>query len=138
MSESGPDDPKRAPRGPFGPPAPGRFGRSLMSWVIIIGLAVVLMTFLRGMDQRTEIGFSDFMGYLKNDLIAGKIILKQGEILATLSDDAEGLKENQSRKLLVHFLPSAHGDISRELRDTMGASTKVTLEERLPAWWEGL
>ena len=51
------------PEGPQGkgPQPPGRLGRPLMSWVIIIGLALLAMTLLsKGLGGRREITTVEF------------------------------------------------------------------------------
>ena len=62
MSEPSPERPPRKENRPDGPNMPGlKMGRSLLTWMLVIGLAVMLlMLFNQGDRQSTPIAFSEF------------------------------------------------------------------------------
>ncbi|MDP6543687.1 MAG: ATP-dependent zinc metalloprotease FtsH [Phycisphaerae bacterium] len=79
-----------------GPQPPNKLGRSLMGWVIIIGMAVLLMTFLRsGMEHGREITITDFWQYVEAGQVTGDIIIEKDTITGentkdVIVDDKEG------------------------------------------------
>ena len=116
---------------------PGHFGRSLMGWVIIIGLAVLLMTFISGgMASRKELTATEFWTYARNGKVVGLVTVKETEILGTLADDVEGIEKDQTREFRVNILPSAHENLDHELRAVLGTRAKVVYQH--PSWWQGL
>jgi cell division protease FtsH len=79
MSDQNPERPPRnsnRPEGPKGPNMPGlKMGRSLLTWMLVIGLAVLLlMLFNQGDKQSTIIPFSEFDTKLKEGLVKSIVI----------------------------------------------------------------
>jgi len=108
-----------------------------MAWVIIIGLAVLLMTFLNNAtDSPRDISSSKFWIYAKEGKIVGKVYIKETAIVGTLSDSVEGLKKDQTRKFRVALIPSAYEDLDVKLREALGPGAEVIHEPT--GWWEGL
>jgi len=135
---SGPTPPPKGPQGPQGPP-PGRLGRSLMAWVVIIGLAVLLMTFLNdGIDSPQEISSTKFWNYARDGKVVGKVYLKESEILGTLSDDVV-LKKGQTRKFRVKIIHATYRDLDTDLRRALAQGRSGAQVIHQPTgWWEGL
>ncbi|MFO0839570.1 MAG: ATP-dependent zinc metalloprotease FtsH [Phycisphaerae bacterium] len=77
------EDPQsKPPRGPAGPPRPPfRMSRGLFSWVMIFGLALMLLLLLnRTMSRPTEISITAFWTELKGDNIK-EIVIKENELI---------------------------------------------------------
>ena len=127
---------KKPSRGPT-PKMPGRFGRSLMGWVIVIGLAMVLMSFLTaGIGGRREISSTEFWTHARNGHVVGKVIVKEAEIQGELSEETEAVKKGQSPKFVVRIIRSTYQDLDKELREALGTRAEVVHEPS--GWWEGL
>ena len=109
-----------------------------MAWVVIIGLAILLMTLLsNGIDSPREISSTDFWTHAANNEIEGTVYLKEGEILGTLRKNVEGLKKGQTRKFRVKIIPSAFRDLDKQLREAI-KNPDVNVVHQPTGWWEGL
>ena len=110
-----------------------------MAWVIIIGLAVLLMTLLNnGIDSPRDITSTKFWTHARNGEIVGKLYVKETEILGTLSNDVV-LKKDQTRKFRVKVIPSAHLDLDKKLHDALAKGRSGAEVVHQPTgWWEGL
>ena len=147
MSDERPD-PKNAGRPPGGK-MPSRPGKSLLGWVILIGLGLLLLTFLnRGFDSRRDISTTEFWTYLANGQVADKIIVRDDRIEG---QNAEGtpLKKDQPLKFRVEYNYKTHEKFDEQLREAIAVNNSLLTKNNVPAapaqayypqagWWEHL
>ncbi|MFP4053331.1 MAG: ATP-dependent zinc metalloprotease FtsH [Phycisphaerae bacterium] len=131
-----PDKPNR----PMPPQMPNKFGRPLMGWVLIIGLALVLvMLWNQGFGNRQKLTASEFWTYAHNtrstgDLV-GTVIVREREIEGTLREDLPGIKPDQPRKFYVPYEYKNHEGFQTELSKAVGNRVKIDYEPT--SWWSG-
>ncbi len=83
---------------------PGRFSRSLTSWVIFAVLAVLIVVFISNkLEDRREISSVDFWSYVENGQLVDEIVLEKDEIRGTLAEGTAGLEKDQTRNFLVVY-----------------------------------
>jgi cell division protease FtsH len=135
MSEPNPDKPRG---GPPAPQTPNRFSRSLIGWVIVIGLALLLFTFVReGLETRQEISSTEFWAHAQAGHVKGTVIVRDKEIEGTLDREATpGLKKNEALRFYVKYDWRADKEFNDRLIKALGSSAKVKYE--FTGWWEGV
>ena len=134
MSEPTPDKKPNVP-----PQVPSPFGRSLIGWVLIIGLGLLLMTFLTGglEGKSTTITPRDFWQRARNGEIEGTIIIRETQIVGTLTENAKNLKPDEPRKFVVSFRYRDHENFEQQLSEVLQPwGTKWEYE--FSGWWESL
>jgi len=133
--EPNPEKPNQPP--PQGPQRP-KMGRSLMGWVIIIGLGLMLMMVLsQGLqDSRREVAPSDFWKYAENGQLVGEVIIKDKRIEGENSTDVVNLKKDEPRKFFVKYNYAAHRDFEERLKKALAGRVAYRFEPS--SWWEGL
>ena len=130
--------PGKDPGGPEGSPQPPtRLGKSLMGWVLIIGMAVLLMTFLQGsMEHGREITITAFWKYVESGQVTGDIVVEKDTITG---ENTQGVVvgEKESHKFHVQY---NHRDderftdkINKAARDHPG---KFEVKFKPTGWWE--
>jgi len=133
-----PEPPRGGGPGGQGPPPRG-IGRSLMGWVIIIGLVLLMMTFLRGgLDQGREITIVDFWTYVEAGQVAGKIVIEKDEIRGENTADVS-LGKGQSRKFYVSYSYLTDERFSDRLEAAIrkhGYKARPIFKQA--SWWEML
>ncbi len=140
MSEPNPGKPDEKPTPPQ---TPRRFNRSLMGWVIIVGLGLLAMTlFSRSMENRREISIGQFWTYLENSpgQVTGKIIVKRNRIEGENTPDTPRLKPDEARKFYVDYdYAFAEEDFGKRL-DAALRKNNYPAQAYYPqeAWWAGL
>ncbi|MCK4603062.1 MAG: hypothetical protein KAU28_11385, partial [Phycisphaerae bacterium] len=119
---------------------PSRFGRSMMSWLIIIGLVMlVMMFFSRDLDGRRKISSPEFWTYAENGQIEGTITIREKEILGELREDVPGLGKDEPRKFRLSYNPAAYKDLEGRLLEAKHKSGgRLDWEYKTPGWWESL
>ncbi len=133
-SPNKPDKPDK-PDKPQGPQMPMRFGRSLIGWMLIIGLALLLIAYMNN-KPRKKISPSDFWNYAANGQIVGTIIISEKEIEGTLVRGAPLLKKGDPEKFFVQYAFPAESNFDERLQKALaGKSTKY--EYHFASWWEG-
>jgi len=137
MNGSNPNSNKSPDRPPTGPQLPNRFGRSLLGWVIIIGLALLLFTFIRqGLDDRREISATQFWTYVENGQVTGKLVVKEKRIEGELPAGLPGLKKDESRKFYVVYNYAADEKFSERLQAALKKhGNPATVFYETGAWW---
>lgn len=124
------------PGKPQGPQIPTRFGRSLIGWMAIIGLALLAITLISRTPQK-NISPSEFWNYAANGHIVGTITVSEKKIEGMLVPDAPGLKKDEPRKFVVEYAFSAESDFDERLQAALaGKPTKYRYH--FASWWEGL
>jgi len=120
---------------------PTRPGKSLMGWVILIGLGVLLMTFIgHGFgDDRREISATEFWKYVENkDQVTGEIIVKEHRIEGENSASVP-LRKDEARKFYVVYSHVADKDFDRRLSAALKNNTEpVKHKYQLTPWWKSL
>ncbi|MHC4990570.1 MAG: ATP-dependent zinc metalloprotease FtsH, partial [Planctomycetota bacterium] len=83
-------------KGPQAPP-PVKLTRGLMSWVMILGLLIMLFVVLNTNKSGREIStWSEFELYLQNDSVEdGSVLIKDDRIIATMKPDTEGFPASE-------------------------------------------
>ncbi len=132
--------PPEKPNRPQPPQPPVKFGRSLFGWVVIIGLGLLLFTFLgRGLDGREEISTTKFWTYVNNGNVVGEITIRENRIEGTLADETPGLNPDDSRKFFLVFNYKSQENFDVTLREALAKhGNKAWPKQVLPGWWEGL
>ncbi|MFW6132467.1 MAG: ATP-dependent zinc metalloprotease FtsH [Planctomycetota bacterium] len=120
------------------PQRPNRPGRSLMGWVIIIGLGLLLMTLLaRGLqDNRREVAANEFWQFAKNGQLAGKLVVKEQRIEGENPEGMAMLDEDEPRKFYCVYNYKSHEDFEARLERAVGGRVPVYYEET--SWWENM
>jgi cell division protease FtsH len=126
------------PRTPLPPPqGPSRFSRSLLGWVVIIGLALLLFTFLReGLDKSREITATEFWNRARNGDVIGEVVIRDKEIEGTLDKRAAGLEKDAPLRFRVKYDWRAERSFDKDLRDALKDRAQIRYE--FTGWWEGI
>ena len=141
MSQPTPNKPNRPP---VPPQVPSRFGRSLMGWVIIIGLALLLMALLGGgLDRARDISPQEFWKHARNGKIAGAVIVKEREIRGTLAENVAGLDPDETRDFRVKYSYTVEDSFDERLSAALdegmaNGGENTTYRYEFSGWWEGL
>jgi cell division protease FtsH len=121
------------------PPVPGRFSRSLVTWVLIISVGVALMMYLGQMrEQRRRISNNEFWTYLESGQVVGDVVVSDNRIEGQLAEDTTGLGKGESRKFYVVYAYKA----DRNFYERMDAAMKkfpgrAQWYTKTAGWWEG-
>jgi len=137
MNEPTPDKPDRKPNIP--PQAPSPFGRSLIGWVLIIGFGLLLMTFLTGgLEGKTRtITAQEFWRHAKDGGIEGTILVRETQIVGTLTEEAAKRKPDEPRKFVVSFRYRDHENFETQLSEAL-EQWGTKWEYEFSGWWESL
>ena len=73
-----------------------------MGWVLIIGMAVLLMTFLRSGDQGREITITAFWKFVESGRVTGDIIIEKDTIAGENTKDVV-VGDKETRKFYVQY-----------------------------------
>jgi len=135
MNDKTPEKPDRGQA-----PPPARFSRSLMGWVMIIGLGLLLMTFLtRNLDSGKEISIVEFWRHVEQGKVVDRIIIQEQRIEGTLAPDASGLDPRETRKFYVIYPYRSDRDFQDKLTKALGEHGNPALPYYKPeSWWEGI
>jgi len=119
---------------------PNRLSRSLMGWVIVVGLVLLMMSFISGIRERSrEISIVDFWTYLENGQVTGQLLISDARIEGQLLAGMEGAaKDSPSRFYVVYTYKDDQGFQSRLNNLIQGQRGRVTPLYRQPSWWHGL
>ncbi len=103
--DEGSDDRELSGRGGKGPqvPPPVRFTRGLMSWVVILGLLIMLFVVLNGSQRGREIeNWRDFAALIdpKNDKTKGPVVVEDTRILAMVKPGEAGFPPSEDGTLI--------------------------------------
>ena len=131
--------PEKPNRGPTPPQQPNRFSRSLLGWVVIMGLAVLLMSLLgKGLENRREISIVEFWNYAENGQVTGKIIIKPDQVTGTLSDNVPGLAKAETRKFFVSYNYSTDDQFRQRLENALKKNNYPAMPYYpQEGWWQG-
>ena len=121
------------------PQLPGRFTRSLVSWVIVVSIALAVMMLLGQFgNKRREIPSNQFWTYLDSGQVVGDIVVGNDRIEAQLADDTDGLAKGESRKFYVVYDYKADKDFGQRVDTALARYPgRANLFYRMPGWWEG-
>jgi len=126
-------------RGPTPPQMPGRFSRSLMGWVVLVGLAMLAVTLLsRSLDRRREISPPEFWTYARGGRIEGTIIIKEKEISGKLAENTPGLKPGEPLKFICKYNLAADSNFQVRLEEAKAQSGRLDWKYDPGGWWESL
>ena len=108
-----------------------------MGWAIIIGMALLLMTFLRGgMDQGREITITDFWRHVESGQVTGEIIIEKDTITGENTKDVF-VADDETHKFYVqysHLIDERFTDkIDEAARKYPG---KFDVKFKPTGWWE--
>jgi len=126
------------------PQMPNRFGRSMLSWALVIGAGILLMVFLfRSLDKRKTISPQEFWTYARNGSITGELVIREKEIEGELRKGTPGLRPNEPRKFAVEYAYAlADDNFDRRLQEALaqgagkGGTTQYVYESA--GWWESM
>jgi cell division protease FtsH len=119
---------------------PNRFSKSLLGWVILIGLGLVLLAFLsKNLEgSRREISTTDFWTYVENGQVTGKILIRDDRIEGELSEGLPGVKPNE-RKFFVTFNRQGEQNFDERLRAALAKHNNPARPYyKYDGWWEGM
>ncbi|MHC4982004.1 MAG: ATP-dependent zinc metalloprotease FtsH [Planctomycetota bacterium] len=134
MTNQGPE--KRDGQGPT--PKPPRPGRSLMGWVILIGIGLLVMTLVtRSMEDRREISPTEFWNYARNGYVVGSLLIKEKRIEGENREDLPFLDKDEPRKFYVKYDYAAEQNFDERLQKAL-AGTNVRYHYHFSGWLEGL
>jgi len=116
---------------------PNKFGRSMMAWVVAIGLSLLLVMVLsQGLEKRKEITPPQFWAYVENGHVVGEMIVSEDQIEGTLAPDTPGLKADAPHKFYVKYNYQADRDFDRRLQAAISKHNRATYKYRQRGWWE--
>ena len=124
----GPDQPDNRPK-PGGPnlKIPSR---GIVSWMVFLGLALMLVVLLTsGVNQPEKIDISTFWMYVQNDQIE-KVQLREDGITGTrIRNDSDTERSNLEFEL-QYPAPAMDSEFIRELRSTLDPKVPIKFERR--------
>ena len=133
----GPERPTKLPKLPgVGQQPSGKFGRSILGWILIIVLFLLLVQMLRTtMDSNNEIDINEFMNHVRNGHVVGKIKISRQEIRGTLSKLAEADKDK--RNFFVEYPIDLDDSFLKRLTQELdNQGNKATISYEHPSWFE--
>ncbi len=135
MNNRMPEKPK-----PPTPQPPGRFGRSVIGWVVIISIGLALMMYLGQMrDHRRQIPVNQFWTYLDSGQVVGDIVVSETRIEGQLAEDTDGLAKGESRKFYVVYTYKSDKDFHERIAAALNKYPgRAQWYIKTAAWWEGL
>ena len=151
MSNQMPDKPNREPTPQ---PPPNRFGRPMMGWLIILGMALVVFFFLGkgwGMNAPKEIPADEFWALAKKGQLTGELVIKEKKIEGTIQIELDdkgkpvalppGIEAKDVQKGKVAFFVNydyrTEQDFDKRLGEAL-AGRGVTHRYEYTWWWENL
>jgi cell division protease FtsH len=135
MTQGDPNNPQ--PGGPKKQPnlPPPRYSRSLLGWVVIIGLGLLLAVMLTNQfEDRTKISLTKFEQYVDNNQLTGELIIDGREIRGELREDVP-LPKDASRKFFAVIPQDSQNysvGITQRLRE---AGSDVQVQSTQDTWW---
>jgi len=141
MSKMPDNPPPRPPRLPQ-----PKYSRSLMGWVIIIGLGLLLVMLLSGQfeGKRRHISMTEFWNYVDNGQIDGKIIVESKRIEGVITDNVP-LKKGEPRKFYVDYRYESDQNFQQRLEQRLLAGEKkrqsgtiAKVDYPPESWWSGV
>jgi len=137
MNGSGPD---RQDNKPTPPQLPSRYSRSMMSWVILVALALLAVTILsRSLNRGREITTSQFWNYVENGHLTGEVLIKPDRIEGQLADETPGLQTDQTKKFYVVYEYKSQDDFDPRLRAALAKhGDRAQAVYRHQGWWTTL
>jgi len=137
MSDPNNQPPRRPERGGPGGLQPPRMSRSLLGWVILIGLGVMLFLFVnQSLDQRREISPAEFWAAAEAGHITGEVVVRDDRIEGEFAPDMPTLKKDQTRKFTFAYDWRAREDFEKTLKNALGNQASYHFE--LKKWYEML
>ncbi len=129
-----PNPPQKGAR----PPQPPKYTRSLLGWVVIIGVGLLLAVVLTGqLENRDKISLSEFWTYVDNNQLEGKIVIEGNKVKARLKEAAP-LEKGKARKIYTYFGERDENfDVRLEER-LRQAGSSARVEVIPPSWWSGI
>ncbi len=126
------------------PQMPNPMGRSMLSWVLVIGAMLVLaMLLFRGLDKRKTITPKEFWTYARNGDVRGTLVVHEKKIEGELAEGTRGLKPGEPRQFVVNYAYAlADQSFDTRLQDALekgaarGGTTKYRYESA--GWWESI
>ncbi len=138
MTDPQRDNPKNQPPTPTQPP-PNRFGRSLMSWVLIIGVVLLVFSIFSQMDKRREITTNEFWTYARNNQLTGEILIREDRIEGENPRGTVGLEAKEPLKFVVYFRYATDENFDDKLIAALAEGGSPVKHLYKPtSWWEGL
>ena len=126
-----PQKPPNRPPGKGPVPAPPRFGRNLMAWIVFAGLAVLLMSVLL-QSSRESLDVNTFWVYAKNGYFK-TLVVKGDRVEGEFKPDIPGRDKNAPAKFYMTVNFDAEQNFGKELREVLaGKGTHLTHEK--PGW----
>ncbi|MBS3733382.1 MAG: ATP-dependent zinc metalloprotease FtsH [Phycisphaerae bacterium] len=109
-----------------------------MSWVIIIGVGLLLMMLItEGFgDNRREISASEFWQFADNGQLVGKLIIKEDRIEGENPEKMTMLKEDEPRKFYCVYNYQAHDNFEPRLEQALAGRVPFVYETA--SWWKGM
>ncbi len=135
-----PQKPQRPGNSGPGGPQPPKFSRSLLAWVVIIGLALVIFTFVnRSLNSRKEISAKEFWDYVRNGKIESPLIIGDQKIEGKLRPNAKGVSPDDTRTFYVSYDWRGDEKFTDRLNEAIQESGVVLdYKYEQSGWFEGL
>ncbi|MCD4824377.1 MAG: ATP-dependent zinc metalloprotease FtsH [Phycisphaerae bacterium] len=127
-----PQRPQRLPQGP-------KLSRSLLGWVVIIGIGLLVASLLSEhfSGKQQQITITEFWNYVDNNDIVGTIRVETEKIEGELSDKVP-LEEGKPRKFYVVYRYPTDLTFQKDLNIRLkNAGSTAQVEYPLPSWWKG-
>jgi len=133
MSEPNPENQGRKP---LGPQLPNRYSRSMMSWVIVVGLGLLAVALLsRSFDRPREISTVAFWNYVNNGQVVGRLVIKPTSIEGQLAKDTPGLKADEPRKFVLNYEFKSQNNFDQQLRAALAKHDNPAVPEYVGTSW---
>ena len=119
-----------SPGGNGGGKPPMRMSRGAFSWIIIVGVALMLMVMLsRSMDQAYEISISDFWGYVQNGKVAEVTVKDNNTLVGEFTGQVATLPAGTKKfKLAYPNVGTQFNDFETRLRKEAPVPIKLKAE----------
>ena len=118
---------------------PTRYSRSLLGWVILIGLGLLLVTlFNRTFESRREITTTEFWTYVENGQVHKKIVVKENRIEGENPTGTQ-LPKGDPLKFYVNFSYATDKDFDKRLRESLARHNNPAMPYYdVGGWWRTL
>ncbi len=122
--------------GPGG--SPNRLGRSMFGWLIILGIGLLLFTFIQNrLEDRREIPADEFWKHVRAGHIDGTILIKEQRIEAALAENVPGVPADESRNFFVVYRVSDVQEFEDRLKAAIGGKA-INYKFEFSGWWESV